>query len=118
MAYTKLHPDLLQAQCDEGQLDEQMQGMVADFDAAASWSEHTEPTVHPESTMPVRADAEREVHGSGEGEIHSNSNGGFINNGGVIGNASPERGSAGSVAVQDDLMISGALLSIPMCLQV
>jgi hypothetical protein len=114
MAYTKLHPDLLQAQCDEGQLDEQMQGMVADFDAAASWSEHTEPTVHPESTMPVRADAEREVHGSGEGEIHSNSNGGVNNNGGVISNDSPERDGAGNAAVQNGLTISGALLSVTM----
>ena len=109
-----IHPDLLQAQCDEGQCDEQMQGMVADFDAAASWPDHAEPAAHAESTMPVRADATREVHGSGEGEIHSNSNGGVNNNGGVISNDSPERDGAGNAAVQNGLTISGALLSVTM----
>ncbi len=113
MAYTVLHPDLLQAQCDEGQCDEQMQGVVADFTAAASWPDHAEPAAHAESTMHVTADGNREVYGSGEGEVHSNSNGGVLSNGGVISNASLERGSAASVAVQDGPMISGALSLSP-----
>lgn len=111
MAYTVLHPDLLQAQCDEGQCDEQMQGMVADFDAAASWPDHAQPPAPAQSTPRVTADGKGEVHSSGEGEVHSNSNRG------VLSNASLERSIPGSVAVQDGLMISGALLSIPMCLQ-
>ena len=74
MAYTVLHPDLLQAQYDEGQCDEQMQGMVADFDAAASWPDHAQPPAPAQSTPRVTADAKRGVHSSGEGEVHSNSN--------------------------------------------
>lgn len=109
MAYTVLHPALLLVQ---GQCDEQMQGMLARLDAAASWPDHAQPAAHAQSTMRVTADAKREVDGSGKGEVHSNSNGG------VISNASVDRGSAGSVAVQDGLMISGALLSDPMCLQI
>ena len=116
MPYTVLHPDLLlltQDQCDE-----QMQGMVAELDAAASWPDHAQPAAHAESTMPVSADGNRENHSRGDGEVHKNSNGGVINNGGVISNASVDRGSAGSVAVQDGPMMLGALLSVPMCLQI
>ncbi len=109
-----LNPDLLQAQCDEGQCDKQVQGMVADFGAAASWSDHTHPAARAESTMGVSADAKREVHGRGDGEVHINSNAVLINNGAVISGASLGTGSAGNVAVQDGLMISGALLSVTM----
>ncbi|DBB18890.1 TPA: hypothetical protein ACH3X3_000476 [Trebouxia sp. C0006] len=110
--------DMIEAQCDEGQCDEQMQGMVADFDAAASWPDHAEPAAHAESTMHVRADATREVHGSGEGEIHSNSNGGVNNNGGVISNDSPGRDGAGNAAVQNGLTISEAAEQAPRLLPV
>ncbi|KAL0040994.1 hypothetical protein WJX77_001558 [Trebouxia sp. C0004] len=86
----------------EGQHDEQTQGVIADFTAAASWPDQAAPAAHAESTMHVTADCNREVHGRGSGEAHSNSNGD------VLSNASLERGSAGSVAVQHGLMISEA----------
>jgi len=106
MANTVLLPDLMLLM--QGQCDEQMQGMVADFTAAASWPDHAEPAAPAESTMRVKADGNGEAHFSGNAEVHSNSNGG------VISNANLERCSAGN-AVQDGLIASGAFLSIPMC---
>ncbi|KAA6424637.1 MAG: hypothetical protein FRX49_05305 [Trebouxia sp. A1-2] len=104
--------DIMEAQYDEAQCDEQMQGIVANFTAAASSSDRAEPAAHAESTVHVTAGGSEqilgngsgngEMHSSGDGEVHSNSNGGVVNN------ASLERGRAGNPAVQDGPMMSEA----------